>query len=50
MNDGDDLGPRLWLFGMVSISWSLSDEFGHALCCDPVSQISRKCWPKGYHF
>lgn len=42
MNDGDYLSlwlkSRLRSFGMVSLSWSLSGEFGHATCCDWVSQ------------
>lgn len=28
---------RCWLFGSVSISWSLSDEFGHAAILFPSS-------------
>lgn len=41
MNGGDYLSlrlkSRLRSFGMVSLSWSLSGEFGHATCCDCVS-------------
>lgn len=38
---------RLWLFVLVSVSWSLLDEFGHVTCCDPVSQLSRRSRPGG---
>lgn len=32
-------GIRLCLLGMMSLSWSLSDELGHATRCDHISQL-----------